>query len=454
MHLSRESGSTDNSHGLSPGRTAGRSATDRETVHDRWAALLIVTMAVWVVLPRLIQSVTAPKYASSVGVETPPLSALAALSSTVLALALAGLCLLIVLDIAKDSRPGRLGGLAVMLAPWIYLSMRDIFVDNQPDRASIMYPLVVGTLWLLRPRIEVLRYLGYVVGAAAAISIALALVLPSKGLLTSSSGGLITESKAIIPSGILVGFLTHGNSLGQFLALGLPFVAVVPHRRLRWLLLAITAYALLWTAARSMLGAVVIGIVAVAVTAAMDRASRRWVAPVVTLVPFVAGGVLPFLVTNPSAFTNRGLIWATSLDWWHRSPVTGLGSDWYARVGQTSERLAASVFNGHNQLVHLLVTGGILLAVMVALLLVVAAVRSGEIAASGRLVAVGYLGTLAGACLLEKAFAIVDNAPMMPVVVVPLTVLICGELTRSSREDTTGPELSPERRSSRAAGTP
>jgi O-antigen ligase len=161
-------------------------------------------------------------------------------------------------------------------------------------------------------------------------------------------------------------------------------------------------------------------------------------------------------VTNPYKFTNRGLIWAASLDWWQRSPFTGLGSTWYARVGSTSDRLAGSVFNGHNQLVHLLVTGGILLAVLVALQVVVAAVRSGEIAASGSLAAVGYLGTLAGACVLEKAFAIVDNAPMMTVTVVPLTVLICGQLTRAPRDDatTTGRNLSPEGRAQPSGGLP
>lgn len=443
-------------HGLPPRtrESTARTVTDRQTVHDRWAALLIVTVSVWVTLPRLIQSVTAPKHLSSVGLETPPLSRLASLASTGLLLVLVGVCLLILVDIAKDARPGPIGGLAVVLAPWIYLSLRDMFLGGHPDKASLMYPLVVGTLWLLRPRVGVLRYVGYVVAAAAVISIALALVLPSKGLLVSTSGDLATEGKAIIPSGILIGFLTHGNNLGQFLALGLPFVAMVSDRRLRWLLLAITSFALIWTAARSILGAVVVGVLAVAVTALVDRASRRWFAPVVVLTPFVIGGVLPFLITNPVRFTNRGGIWVASIDWWQQSPLTGLGSNWYTRVGGTSDRLASSVFNGHNQLIHLLVTGGILLAVLVAVQLVVAAVRSGEIAASGPLVAVGYLGTLAGACVLEKALSIVDNTPMMPVTVIPLTVLICGALTRAPRADTTEPDLSPGPDSLRPAGTP
>ena len=447
MDLSRAPSWTDESDPPPPREAANPAQTDRDTVHDRWAALVIVAASVWVVLPRLIQSITAPKHLANVGVESPPLSGLSSLSSNALGYLLLGLCVFIVFDVARDPHPGRFGGLAVVLAPWVYLTARDMFIGIHPHTASIAYPVVAGTLWLLRPRIEVLRYLGYVAGAAAAISIALAVVLPSKGLLATSAGDALDESKAIIGSHTLVGFLTHGNALGQFLALGLPFMGMVPQRWLRWLLFGITGFALVWTAARSILAAVVLSLVAMAVVAASDRVTRRWLAPVVVMTPFVVGGILPFVTTNPTAFTNRGLIWTTSIAWWKRSPFTGLGSDWFARVGNTSDRVSGSVFNGHNQLIHLLVTGGLLMAVAVAVLLVMAAGRSGEFAASGTVVAVGYLVTLAGACALERALAIVDNASLLPMTAIPLTVLICGRLNRAPDEVTTPPGLGTGRHS-------
>jgi hypothetical protein len=426
-----------------------RSVKGWQEVNDRWAELLIVAVAVWIVVPRVIQSLTASKHLANIGVDSPPLTGPAYLASSGLELAVIGLCVFIVFDVAKDAHPGPVGALALMLVPWVYLTARDMFTGLDPAKASYIYPLIAALLWLLRPRIEVLRYLGYVAGVSAVISIAIAVVLPSRGILLSSTGELVGQGKEIFSSGILIGFLTHGNTLGQFLALGLPFIGMVPRRWLRWALFAVTAFALIWTAARSILGAVLIGLLAVAISAALDPITRRWLMPVVAMVPFVIGGIVPFLVSNPHTFANRGLVWAVSFTWWHQSVLTGNGSLWYGRVGKTSDEVAASVGNGHNQLVHLLVTGGVVLAVIVFAQVIVAAVKVGEMAAAGRLVPVAYLGTLAGACVLEKAFAIVDNTPMLLVTVVPLTVLICSDLSSARRDGGTRP---PPNRPSRHAG--
>jgi hypothetical protein len=72
---------------------------------------------------------------------------------------------------------------------------------------------------------------------------------------------------------------------------------------------------------------------------------------------------------------------------------------------------------------------------------IVASVRSGAMAASGRLAPVAYLGMLAGACVLEKAFSIVDNTPMLLMTAVPLTVLICSDLSQAPHDGTRRPQL-------------
>ena len=399
----------------------------RQAAHDRWAVALIAVAWAWVVLPRVIQSVTAPKFRSSVGVETTPLSGPAHLAYTGLTLALVALCFLVLVDSVRDPHPGRLTPLVVLLAPWLYLTVRDLYVGNYPDRASLAYPLVVLAVWILRPRVTVLRSLGYLVGLAAVLSIMIAVVLPSKGILISSSGELVTEDKGVLPGGILVGFLTSGNTLGQFLALGMPLVASISRVWLRWVLLATCLLALLWSASRSSFGAVALTLLAALVVGLTARSARRWVSPVVAWVPFAVVCALPFATSNPRAFTNRGFIWSQSLQWWHSSPYVGLGSDWYQRVGKTSGRLAATVFHGHNQLVQLLVTGGVVLLLLVGLQVLVATLRAGRMAASGHLVGVTYLVALAGTCMLEKSFAIVDNTGVFPVVVLPLAVILCGE---------------------------
>jgi O-antigen ligase len=182
--------------------------------------------------------------------------------------------------------------------------------------------------------------------------------------------------------------------------------------------------------------------------------ARRRVGPVLALSPYLLVGVLPFITHDPHDFTNRGLIWMKSIEWWHRNPFFGLGSDWYARVGATGDRLASSVFNGHNQLIHLLVTGGLVLVILVAVQLVVAAWRSGVLAASGHNVGVAYLATLAATGILEKSLVIVDNTSMFPVVVLPLAILMCGDYTpRLQKRRAETDELTPGPLEYEGAGT-
>jgi O-antigen ligase len=147
-------------------------------------------------------------------------------------------------------------------------------------------------------------------------------------------------------------------------------------------------------------------------------------------VPFGLVVALPFRTHDPGEFSNRGFIWAVSLDWWHSAPWWGLGSDYYAKIGQTSERVASTVFEGHNEFVHLAVTGGWALLCLVALQLLTLAVRVGRLAASGQGIGVVYMVALAGTCLLEKSIGFVDSTAVFPVVVVPLSVLMFTTLSK------------------------
>ena len=130
---------------------------------------------------------------------------------------------------ALRSNPRRNPGLLVlMLAPWAYIRIRD-WLSFDPFRLTdLAYPLPVIAVWLLRPGLRQLRLLGYLVAAVAAISVALGVLLPSHGIFRSAAGAVITEDKNILPWGMLVGIYTHGNSLGQFLALGIPMVTPDP----------------------------------------------------------------------------------------------------------------------------------------------------------------------------------------------------------------------------------
>ena len=110
-----------------------------------------------------------------------------------------------------------------------------------------------------------LRWLGYLVGLTAILSILIGLALPSKGFLHSVNGGVVSVDKQLLPGGLLIGFLTDGNSVGQILAVGIPLVAIIRRPSHRWVLLGACFLALVWTASRSSMLAVALAIIAAAV---------------------------------------------------------------------------------------------------------------------------------------------------------------------------------------------
>jgi hypothetical protein len=409
-------------------------AAAREAMRSWWTRALITVTWMWVVVPRLLQTLTAPKYRGSVGVDSVPYSALAALSLTLLTLGVVGLCLIVIIDRLRDPQALSLGPLLLMVLPWVYLVVRDLQDGDMPTITALAYVLVIAALWLLRPRVEELGWLGVLVGVAAVLSVGLALALPAKGIFFTSAGAIVEADKATLPIGIVVGFFTHGNTLGQFLALGLPFVAMVRRRGLRIVLLAFTVFALVGSASRAAILASVMAAVVAAALGPMGPRLRRGLGPVMALVPLCAVVAVPLLTADPRAFSNRGFIWSVSLEWWHGSPLFGLASDYYAEVGRTSERVASTVFNGHNLFVHLAVTGGVVLLALVAVQFVTLAVRAGRVAANGHRIGVVYLVALAGASLMEKSVGFVDATSVFPVVVVPLGIIMFTRLSPPEAE--------------------
>lgn len=412
-------------------------------LRERLTAALFVTVWLWTVLPRLIQSVTAPKFRGSVGADLQVDTALTSHASTLLGLSVFALCLVSVLvawhsqsqSEARLRAPTPLWPLAVALAPWLFLMMHDLFLGFRPGTRIFIYPFVMIAMWQLRPSVRSLAVLGYLTGIAAVLAIALGLLLPDKGLFQSAGGGLVIEEKQFIPIGILVGFLTHGNSLGQFVGLGLPLVATIANTRHRYFFLVVASVAVVWSASRASLAAGVAIILVICVLALL-RQERRQVAGWVAVAGcFLGVGLLPWLVTDPTAFTNRGLVWMRSLQWFSESPFVGLGSRWYSVIGSTSQRLAATVFHGHNESVQLLVTGGVCLLFLVAVMVLAATASACRLAGRGSNIGVLFLVGLGVTSALEIPFVFVDNLGLFPVSVLPLAFLLFTDDARAA----TGP---------------
>jgi O-antigen ligase len=390
------------------------------------AGLLFVLVTAWAIVPKIVQTVTAPKYRLRVDEAEPPPTAYTALATDLLTVALLGFCLLVVLDGLRRNPHRELLGVSLLLAPWAWVQVRDLTLGADHGVSDLVYPAVVVSVWVLRPGLRHLRLLGSLAGAVAVVSVLVGILLPEQGLFRALDGNVISQEKAVLPLGILVGIFTHGNTLGQYLLMGLPLIALVPRRGLRTVLLAVTALALVWSAARSTIGAAV-ALALVAVVLSLLPVGRRAVPG--RLVVWGALGlvaVLPFVTTSPGAFTNRGGIWAASLAHWRDHPWTGNGSDFYTRIAQTSGDLGGTVYHGHNEMVQLLVTGGVVLAVLVALL-VLAAVQRATRTPGGVVVGVSVLLALAGASLLEVSLQLEAGGVFIPVLLLPLATLLVGE---------------------------
>lgn len=399
------------------------------------AGVLFVLVGLWAVVPKILQTLTSAKYRVRVDQAEPPPTALTALATDVLTAALLGFCLLVVLDALRRNPRRDLLGLVLLLAPWLWVEVRSFTLDRGLAVADLVYPAVVVAVWLLRPGLRHLRLLGYLAGAVALVSVAIGVLLPDAGVFRASDGSVIAEEKAILPLGVLVGVFTHGNTLGQFLIMGFPLVALVPRRGLRAVLLAVSAFALLWSAARSTIaGAVALALV-VAVLSLLPVARRTVPYRLVLWGAFGLVAVLPFVTTAPLAFTGRGAIWTRSLALWRDHPWVGNGSDFYSRIAQTSADLGGTVYHGHNEMVQLLVTGGVVLAVLVGALVLGAVHRAATVPGGGT-VGVAILLALAAASLLEVSLLFDGGSVFDPVLLLPLATLLVGEPL--------GPDAGPE----------
>jgi hypothetical protein len=366
-----------------------------------------------VIVPRVVQSLTAPKYRTSVG-DPVPYRLPASLTSTALSLLLAGWCLALILQRLRNLPTDRGLALAAMAAPWIYLVVRDVYRGRLPDLASILYLVLVVAVWAARPRLDRLALLGWLVGASAVISIVLGALNPEKGVFTAIDGSAIAPEKQILPWGILVGPFTQGNNLGQFLALGLPAIAFIPRRSARALIAAVTVFAIVWTSSRSSIFGLVAGtMVSVTLGVTPKRFARVISIPIlVTLATLIA--VIPLSAKDNGAFTNRGYVWRASLArWWAEDPIFGFGSRWYSAAG-----LGSTAYHGHNQLVHSLVVGGLVNIVLVTCMIATLIILAAQWARRGVNYPAVFVAMLLVGSIVDVTFGFVDRGYLLATAVI------------------------------------
>ena len=399
-------------------------ATDNDLRRHRRTVTLVWLVVAWAVLPRTIQSVTAPKMRGEVGVETEATSGIASVITLFLTLVLLGFCVLVVLESLDRREPASPSRLAAALAPWAYLLVRDVFAGIRPHTGTLVYAGVVVALWRLPLGRRHLVTLGYAAGSAAVLSVVMGALLPRSGVFQSDIGSMVTDDKSVLPWGLLVGFYSHSNTLGQSLALSLPIVLLVPRRALRAVLVAIMLFALLWSASRTSWIAVVISGAGAAGTLVLPRVLRKVAAAGVMGAALLIASLVPLLDKDPTAFSSRGIVWITTRNAISFTPWFGRGSNWFEVIGSTSERLGTAVSSAHSQMLHMLVTGGIVLVALTVPMVVLVFIGALRQLDAGSVWGVGYVLALAGCGVTEVVLRFGSVIPSFPVVVIPLAALI------------------------------
>ncbi|KQY42819.1 hypothetical protein ASD18_17670 [Cellulomonas sp. Root137] len=247
-------------------------------------------------------------------------------------------------------------------------------------RTLVVLLLVCWTMRALRPSVRDLALFGYLTITLATVSLAMGVLSDAGWIFGSNIEG--AETKGLIYSGLLAGPYSQMNPLGMALAMGLPFVSLVPRAWLRRAGYAFVLGALVLTASRTALVAAVVMLVVFLVSVAV-RSSARTVLAAASLVISVVIVALPLSTENARAFTERGQVWVQALDTVRSGagPLTfGQGTKAFQAGSALTDSIGFVRNHGHNQAVTLLVMGGALALVCLGALIWAAVVRAAAVA--------------------------------------------------------------------------
>lgn len=421
-HTTRADGGASRSPLSRPGRSRNRETSDAPSSGRRWQKLFVLFIASAGIAPDFAQTVSMDRRAFVEGAANvyPPL--VTATSSTA-AWSLLLVCVVLAIA-AVIARPSRLlGPIPLALAPCVWLATTS-FLREQPLSPSLVTAAaVILAVWALGIEISDLVVLAYVAAAVAAFTLAGFLLFPSRVLFYNLSG--TASDASILGIALVSGPFTHPNTLGLFLALGLPFTNLVSNRAVRTALIVLILIALVLSSSRTaLLGAAAWLLLIVVLALPAWRATRALLGLVAALA-LAAIVALPLATTDPDAFTQRGAIWMYNLravgdDW-----ITGLGFDWYAdnRATITAD-LSSAAGHGHSVFITNLIEGGIVLVLLMAAMGAVAWRRSRSMPRVQGGVALAFLLTFVVQSSTETIFRFSGPDPYLAVSLLPIVVIL------------------------------
>ncbi len=347
-----------------------------------------------------------------------------------------------------------LGRVLVMVVPSVYVTFRNLY-SGVIDFHGVTVIVVTLAIAAAKPRGSVVRIVGPLMAITAVAAILLGFFRPDLAISQNDAGEMtVRDEKEVFPGlGLLIGMFPHENPMGQVLALSLPFLLLIERRWVRFSMMGVIGFALLWTSARgSLFTAALLLVLMVVLPRIRLRRLRTWIERLTFAGAVLLCAGLPWILRPPDeGFSDRGQIWrAATQEWWNSDyRLFGLGVNWFTDVGEeSSSRLIASAVTGHNQIVHLAVTGGLTL-------LVLALLQTGFFAwATTRtysrydvLATLVITGMWINGCL-EISFGYVDDVLLWPVTFPVLAALLfCRDAGRP-------PRVAPRRRTARGSRVP
>lgn len=321
--------------------------------------LLTVAVGLRLILPSAAEYFAAPHRAEVYGVSYVRTD-LSQLLGWVTTLLIVGVSLLCIAVPQKDRRPVDPFLLIAVLAPLVLYSAW----ENATSAAgswlinSIMCGLVLIATWRAAPTLQAVRRIGVAAGFVCVLSLLLLALEPDNAYFVDIYGTVSSSAKVLIGDHQLAGIVGHSNTLGMISVTAIALLVGQKVTPLKFVLAFSALCCLVLSASRtSMIAGVLLCITAVGSRVLRFR-GRRFDA--VALMLFLPVLLVPLLADSPDSFTNRGRIWEYSLSEFAKSPVFGNGPDWYRDVALTSQAMGPEAASGHNLLVHVLATLGVL----------------------------------------------------------------------------------------------
>lgn len=340
-------------------------------VEEKWAAIHWIIVLAWAfdVIPSAIGLVQVgrgePQFAATTATR------LQAESATVLSVMLVLLCGRLIIRHLHDAPAFSVWRLAAFLAPWFAIEIvSGIAAGYVSGRQFIVYPLVGIAIWVSSPPVAVARTVGILGAVTAGMSIVLAFVTP----LVLVDGGPAGAGKAIVGNGsqLLAGPYSDANGFALTLALAAPCALLIRRPLMRTGALALIGAALLWSAGRTSIIAMAVGLTVYVLVRQRSVFARRGIATATVILGAALVVGTPFIDRTPAAFSMRGLVWSLSVSSWRSHHFwLGGGPLSYERGALAYDPFSFKIIAGHNLVVDSLVRGGVVGLAALALLLIV-----------------------------------------------------------------------------------